>query len=199
MSDRTDPRIPLAAVLDQAGALITTTDPADADRPTPCDEFDVATLIGHLLAIPTRIAVIADGGDAWDVPSVVDVAPADWAATWTEVRGRLDGALAPSDVLTRQFRAPFGTVPAPVALGMYVTEFLIHGWDLARATGREDQVDRGLADRIASEALPRIRQAIPADGRDQLPFGPVVDIDASAGPFDQLLGWYGRDPQPVHA
>lgn len=193
----TDPRLPLAAVLDQAGALITTTDPADAHRPTPCDEFDVAGLIGHLLAIPARMAHMAEGGEAGDVPSVVDTAPETWAVTWAEVRGRLDEALAPDDVLTRQFRAPFGTVPAPVALGMYVTEFLVHGWDLARATGRDGEIDRGLGEQIAAQALPLIRRAIPADGRDQIPFGPVVAVDETASRLDQLLGWYGRDPRPV--
>lgn len=193
-----DPRRPLAAVLDQAGALITTTAAADAHLPTPCDEFDVSGLIGHLLAIPTRIAHIAEGGDAWEVPSVIANEPETWAATWTDVRGRLDDALAPDDVLTRQFRAPFGTVPAPVALGMYVSEFLIHGWDLARATGRDDRIDRVLADRVATEALPRIRQAIPAEARDDIPFGPVVAVDEAASSFDQLLGWYGRDPQAAH-
>lgn len=199
MPDRIDPRLPLTAVLDQAGALITTTAPEDTARPTPCDEFDVGALIGHLIAIPTRIAVIAQGGDAWAVPSSVAVEPEDWAARWAEARAAVNAALAPDEVLQRVFRAPFGTVPAPVALGIYVTEFLIHGWDLVRATGRDDQIDRTLADRIAIMALPQIRQAIPAEGRDQIPFGPVVEVDESASPFDQLLGWYGREPHPVHA
>ncbi|WP_425310399.1 TIGR03086 family metal-binding protein [Ammonicoccus fulvus] len=199
MSDRIDPRLPLTAALDQAGALITTTAPEDASRPTPCDEFDVGALIGHLVAIPTRIAVIARGEDAWAVPSTLELEPEAWTARWAEARAAVDAALAPDEVLQREFRAPFGTVPAPIALGMYVTEFLIHAWDLARATGRDDQIDRALADRIATTALPQIRQAIPAEGRDEIPFGPVVEVDDSASPFDQLLGWYGRDPRPVHA
>lgn len=193
-----DLRIPLAAVLDQAGALITTTDPADADLPTPCAEFDVAALIGHLVAIPTRIAHIVGGGDAFEVPSELDIPARAWASEWAKARATVDESLAPDDVLQRPFRAPFRTMPTAVALGLYVTEFLIHGWDLARATGREDQLDGALANGIASVALPQIRQAIPADGRDAIPFGPVVEVPESASPFAQLLGWYGRDPEPAH-
>ena len=136
MPDRIDPRLPLTAVLDQAGALITTTAPEDTARPTPCDEFDVGALIGHLIAIPTRIAVIAQGGDAWAVPSSAEVEPDDWAVRWAEACAAVNAALAPDEVLQREFRAPFG---------------------------------------------------------------PVVEVDESASPFDRLLGWYGREPHPVHA
>lgn len=196
----TDPRIPLAAVLDQAGNLITSTDPARAGDPTPCDEFDVATLIAHMTAIPTRVAHIAGGGDAFDVPSVLtDLEPADWATRWREARDRVDAALTDDDVLTREFRAPFGTVPGAAALGSYVTEFLIHGWDLAQATGRLAELDQALAERVAAVSLPTARRAIPADVRGQIPFGPVVEVPEDAGAFAQLLGWYGRDPRGVGA
>ncbi len=190
-----DPRIPLAAVLDQAGALITTTDPADAGLATPCEEFDVAHLIDHMVAIPFRIAHVAEGGLGTDVPSSLDVAPSDWASQWAQGRARVDAALADDGVLTREFKAPFGNVPGAVALNMYVTEFLVHGWDLAKATGRLGQLNATLGDAVATAALPNVRRAIPADARGTIPFAEVVEVGDDASPFDQLLGWYGRDPR----
>ena len=48
----------LARALDQAGALVTSTDPARRADPTPCSNYDVSQLIDHLQrgAMPSRSA-----------------------------------------------------------------------------------------------------------------------------------------------
>ena len=60
-----DPRKPLAAALDQAGSLIAAVQPDQAHLPTPCDEYDVSQLIGHLQAVVRRIGVVLDGKPFW--------------------------------------------------------------------------------------------------------------------------------------
>jgi len=87
---------------------------------------------------------------------------------------------------------PWGKVPGRIALSGYVQEVLAHGWDLAQATGQETERDPELALwtlAIAKRILPpEIR------GTEGVPFGPVVEPPADAGPYTQLAAWLGRQP-----
>lgn len=46
-----DPRPAFFAAADQAARLICEVTPADLRRPTPCAEFDVEALTGHVVAV----------------------------------------------------------------------------------------------------------------------------------------------------
>jgi uncharacterized protein (TIGR03086 family) len=187
----TDPRPLLLRAADQAARLVALATPQDAQRPTPCSEFDVAHLVGHLIAVVRRITYVTGGGQAFDVPSIVlDVEPADWAATITADRQRLASAWADDAVLDRVLHLPFGDVPGRGAAMAYVEEMTTHAWDLARAIGREDLLD----DALAQVAVAAAKQFIPDVKRGEIPFGPVVVVGPDAAPYDQLVAWLGRDP-----
>lgn len=183
-----DPRPLLTLALDQAGRLVTTTDPARAADPTPCPEFTVAQLVGHLVGVARRVAVVLSGRPAMSVPSTVD--STDWAGDWSNGRAELDPLLAEAD-LGQPVSVPWGTVPAGAAMAMYAGEFAVHAWDLAAATGRLTDLD----ERIAGAALPSTVATIPERGRGAgVPFGPVVSVGAQAGAYERLVAWTGRDP-----
>ncbi len=190
-----DPRPLLARALDQVGALVDGTDAADLDRPTPCDDWDVRTLLGHLVAVPRRVAHVGDGGSPFDVPSMVDLPDGEHAAALKAARAEVDrawGLDGRSDaVLDRMLTVPWGTMPGRAVGFGYIQEFTVHAWDLAVATGRTDELDVGLAETIE----PFSRQMVPAETRGgPVPFGPVVEVGADAGPYARLVGWLGRDP-----
>jgi uncharacterized protein (TIGR03086 family) len=67
---------------------------------------------------------------------------------------------------------------------------LMHGWDLAKATGQPTELDPELA----SWVLDIARRILPAAPREGTPFGPVVPVEADAGVYAQLAGWLGRQP-----
>ncbi|MGD0607997.1 MAG: TIGR03086 family protein, partial [Streptosporangiaceae bacterium] len=73
-----------------------------------------------------------------------------------------------------------------------IQEILTHGWDLAQATGQPTEGDPDLA----FFALAGAKRVLPAElrGDDEIPFGPVVDVPAEAGPYAQLAAWLGRQP-----
>lgn len=79
-------------------------------------------------------------------------------------------------------------LPAEVAGIVALDELVIHGWDLARATGQPDDYDGpGL------EAVHGTVQQFRAGGIEGL-FGPVVSVPDEAPLLDRILGLAGRDP-----
>ncbi len=187
-----DPRPFFARALDQSGRLVSAVTAADLDRPTPCTEYTVRQLLGHLVAVERRVAHISRGGQPFDVTSLVTDVPDDaWKQAWTTAREELDAALSEDDVLDRTFAHPAGVFPGRQVIFAYVSEMTVHGWDLAMATGRRDSLDESLA----GASLGPTTQFLPAEPRGgHIPFGPVVDVPPDAPAYDRLVGWVGRDP-----
>ena len=189
-NDIVDHRPVLARALDQTGTLIAMTEPSQAGDPTPCSDYDVATLIGHLQAVVLRIGAVVRGEPFSSVPMVVE--STDWAADWEAGRAAADAALGAAE-LGQVVALPWGEGPVAAALGTYVGELATHAWDLAVATGRVTELDPALAE----AALPMARATIPAQIRElpDIPFGPVVEVADDAPAYDRLVGWNGRDPR----
>ncbi|GAB3132070.1 TIGR03086 family metal-binding protein [Tsukamurella serpentis] len=156
-------------------------------RPTPCDEFDVRTLAQHIGAVGLRAVALAETAGVEGQPFLADDFTAD---AYGAVRERALAAwqAAPLD---REVTVPWGVVAGNVALGMYVNETLVHGWDLAVATGQAAEFPDG----AVPEAVLAVAQAgLPAQIRElpDVPFGSVVEPRDGAGPTERLANWNGR-------
>jgi len=187
-----DPRPFLSRALDQVGLLVGDLTPADLDAPTPCLDYSLRDLLGHLVAVEGRIAHIAAGGQPFDVPSVVSgIADDGWVDAWASGRRRIDTVLADDTVLEGTIAHPARVMPARLALFAYVSEVAVHGWDLAVAVGRRDVLDESLA----TVVLGAVQAALPAHPRGgAIPFAEVVAVGADATPYDRLVAWMGRQP-----
>src|SRR3954470_4928979 len=181
----TDPRGALFRAVDQAVAVVSLVAPSRLGDPTPCDEYDVRHLTGHIVAVLRRIAYVAGGGHAFDVPSIVLDLPSDgWAAAAAVNAADVRAAWADDAVLDRVLRLPWGEVPGRGAALAYVQELTTHSWDLATALGRADILDPGLAE-IALVAAQRFLPAQPPGGG--VPFEPPVEVAADAPVYDRLV------------
>jgi uncharacterized protein (TIGR03086 family) len=192
MTNMTDPRAMHARAMAQTESIVAAVRPAQFGDPTPCTEFDVRTLLSHIIGGLNRIALIGEGADALAVPVRADGVPDDgWLDVYRAARARVAQAWADDTKLDALFEVPWGKVPGRVALSGYIQEILVHGWDLAVATGQETELDPELGSWVLQIAQ-RILPAEPRGG--EIPFGPVVPVPAEAGVYAQLAGWLGRRP-----
>ena len=157
------------------------------DAPTPCRDFTVRALISHLLQWGPMLVAAGhkrsagpasdDTGDDW-LPSL-EAHTADLVAAWS----------APD---AWQGSTPMGgpTMPAPTVGGLVLGELVVHGWDLARATGQSASWPEEVVTRAYAAAEETAEQ-----GRAMGVYGPAVPVPARASTMDRLLGLTGRDPQ----
>jgi uncharacterized protein (TIGR03086 family) len=179
----------LESVLDKDVALIENV-PADRlDATTPCPEYDVRTLMDHMVGWLRAFAAGAnDRGDAEDgsAYSTEEHAKEFRAAADDLVRGWREHGT------DRQVRFVSGnTMPAGTVLGMTLMEYVTHGCDLAIATGQP----LPFTDEELETTLERARTNLPEQYRgDGMAFGNVVPVADDAPAADRLLGFMGRKP-----
>ena len=164
--------------------------------PTPCAGTPVAQLLDHLMGLSlafTQAArkTIPEGGSQPPSSSADHLDP-EWR---TELPRRLDELAASwRDPAAWEGTTEAGgvTMPAEVIGVVALDELVLHGWDLARATGQPFRCDPGstaaVLDFTAASAQPDN-----AASRDGV-FGPVVPVPEDAPPLDRALGFAGRDP-----
>lgn len=75
------------------------------------------------------------------------------------------------------------------SLGIAFSDQLLHGWDLARATGQDATMPGGLP-----EAAYELIHGQFTDEQRQGIFKPEVQVGANASAQDRLLAYTGRDP-----
>ncbi|AZM78398.1 TIGR03086 family protein [Streptomyces sp. KPB2] len=162
--------------------------------PTPCPDLAVRNLLGHLtgLALAFRDAARKDLGPTTDTSpeaSVPDVGPG-WREELAKVLGELADAWREPDAWTGMTRAGGIDLPGAVAGAVVADELVIHGWDLARATGQEYTPDPA----ALRAAYGLLAAAADESDRDQGMFGPVVAVPADAPLLERAVGLSGRDP-----
>ncbi|GAB2775438.1 TIGR03086 family metal-binding protein [Streptomyces chlorus] len=171
------------------------TDAQFADR-TPCPRYAVHHILGHLagLSVAFRDAGRKDLGSTTDTSP--DAALPDLRPGWREdlpaVLGELADAWGDPLAWTGMTRVGGVDLPGEVAGAVAADELVIHGWDLARATGQDYAPDPA-----ALEAAHTFLLAAAAEpGRDSGEgiFGPVVPVPSDAPLLDRTVGLSGRDP-----
>jgi uncharacterized protein (TIGR03086 family) len=96
---------------------------------------------------------------------------------------------ADDTLLDRPTTVPWGTLPGRATIWGYLNEALVHGWDLAVATGQDPEADPALV----GAALAAVQRFLPADMRGgEIPFNPVVEPAPDAGPTERLANWSGH-------
>lgn len=190
MADSTaDPRPQLTAALDQMERQVDALEPDDLDRPTPCADYDVRTLLAHLVAVLRKLAVVRNGGDMTQVADPADDLGGDPSDDFRHARANLEQVWASDPALDARYTLAWGTMTGQQLLDAYTHEFTVHAWDLSRATDRDGNLDPALAE----AALRWFSQNVPAEGRGEGgPFAPPVAVSDDADPHTRLAAYVGR-------
>ncbi|MET8245479.1 TIGR03086 family metal-binding protein [Streptomyces sp. NPDC005202] len=161
---------------------------------TPCPDCAVRNMLGHLVALAVAFrdagrkhlgvttntspnAAVPDIGPGWreELPKVLDELAEAWRdpAAWSGMT-----------------RAGGVDLPGEIADAVAADELVIHGWDLARATGQAYEPDPAAL--WTSYGFLRVAADDPNRGNGL--FGPVVPVPEDAPLLDRAVGLSGRDP-----
>jgi uncharacterized protein (TIGR03086 family) len=154
--------------------------------PTPCADWDVHDVLAHVIGATALLAAAARRQPF--PPGDLDPVGNDPAATFRAVSAdALDAWRAPG-ALEGTVTLPAGfEVPAEVGAGITFFDSLVHGWDLARATGQDDRLDPELA-----EAALDIATGIVSEGLRVSRFASAIDVAPDAPAAHRLLAFLGR-------
>jgi uncharacterized protein (TIGR03086 family) len=177
-------------VLQTTSAIVAGVDPDQYGLPTPCPDYDVGTLLNHIVG---WVGVFADG--ASQQPRQTDPAtykvganPADEFDTGAQrlLEAFRDGAA------DRDIDLGNGPSPGSMIFGMILMEYIGHGWDLATAT---DQPAPYSERSIAAAKAATMSTLKPEYRGPDKSFGDIVEVPDDAPPLDELVGLLGRDPR----
>lgn len=158
------------------------------DNPTPCTDWTVWDVLNHTVgglriftAQLTRTAAGADHDSDWlgtDAAGSYDQAAHADRVAWSD-----------PTALDRTITISLGALPARAAAAIHLTEIVVHGLDLAVATGQTGLID---------DELCRALLALMLDLGGMEPyrqpgiFGPAVEAPRSATPHTTLMTYLGR-------
>lgn len=182
----------LAPAARQVVALLAGVRDAQLTWPTPSEDRSVGALVDHLDGLSQAFAAAArkelDERTAAPPRAAAAHLPGDWRRTVpAHVLGLVEHWREPA-AWAGMTRAGGVELPGAVAGIVALDELVLHGWDLARATGQPFAAD---AESVQA-CLPFVTD-VPEDARDGL-FGPALPVPADTPPMERLLRLSGRDP-----
>lgn len=159
--------------------------------PTPCSEWTVRSLLAHVIGGNHAYVALLHGSNAEQFRAILagfEVGD-DPLQQFRRSAAEVIAAFGEPGALERTVQHPMGEVPAVQLLGMRVTEWTIHGWDLARAIDADDSLDVKLVESLYARLAPRVH-ALASTGY----FQPPTELPDTAPLQDKLLDLLGRRP-----
>lgn len=157
----------------------------DWDAPTPVREWKARDIVGHLTTwLPGML-----GGMGVELPTVSqDQEP---EAAWAEHTANVQALLDDESHLDRIVEAEEGQrTLGSVIEQYYLPDIFMHGWDLAKASGQDPQLDEQMVRGVVDGMTP-MAEMLKESGQ----FGEPTVLDESHSYEDRMIALIGRDPQ----
>jgi uncharacterized protein (TIGR03086 family) len=168
---------------------------AQLSAPCPCSEITLGDLVHHI----SELTIVFTGAAKKDPEAPSRGAPPDGSQLGDDWRTRMPHDLSllaeawrDSDAWSGMTKAGGGDMPAEIAGIVALDELVLHGWDVARASGQDYECDQASLEAAYEFVAPFSEPGMEAQ-RGGL-FGPVVAVPDGAPPLDRLLALSGRDP-----
>jgi uncharacterized protein (TIGR03086 family) len=163
--------------------------------PTPCAESTLGDLIDHVdgLALAFTAAATRERlpGGSQGPSADASRLGTDWRTRIPERLAALADAWGKDDAWVGMTEAGGQDLPAEVAGLVALNEVIVHGWDIAVASGQNYTCEDHLVE--AAQGFVGASVAENPNGSPGL-FGPPVPVPDGAPALDRLLGLTGRDP-----
>jgi uncharacterized protein (TIGR03086 family) len=162
--------------------------------PTPDEGASVAGLLDHLVGLTTAFAMgarkqpLVGGGPRWSA----DQLAVDWRTRLPRQLAELAEAWRDPAAWDGETEVGGARLPGMVMGVIAADEVLVHGWDLAVATGQDYRADPGVAAAVLHQVTMLTRPGMEELRNGQ--FGPVVPVPDDGPVLDRILGLTGRDP-----
>jgi uncharacterized protein (TIGR03086 family) len=154
------------------------------DNPAPCDGWVARDVVKHLVEWVPGFCQSFAGIELASGPSPDE----DPVGAWEALDRAIRDAMARADATT--FETPMGKMTFAESMGTFVNgDVLVHTWDIARATGQDETLDR---DEVHS--LYESMEPMDAVLRDSGHFGPRVAVPDDADEQTKLIAFTGRTP-----
>ena len=162
------------------------------DGPTPCTDWDLRTLLNHTILWTAYSAErrARDEKLPDELTSTDFTAQPDYAQAYAAQIDRAVTAWSEPGAWTRELGMMGTPTPSADVGALLVAEMVLHGWDIAKATGQDYRCD----DAVARNVL----KTVEAQGelfRQYQGFAAIVPVPDDAAAFDRALALSGRDPR----
>jgi uncharacterized protein (TIGR03086 family) len=182
----------LTDAADAAARVVAGVDPAQLAEPTPCPEWDVRALLNHLILWTSYSLERRAHGESV-APELMEHDFAAEPGFAADYRAQLDRALtawADPAVWDRKLNVMGSATAATDVAALMVAEMVLHGWDLAVATGQQYTVPAATAE-AALEAIDANAELF----RQYQGFADPVPVPPEAPVMARALAASGRDPK----
>ena len=170
-------------------AYVAGVQPGQWHDPTPCAEYDVRGLVNHIVSGNFWVTPLVRGSSIADVGDKLDgdVLGDDPLVTYEQSAGEADAAFKAPGAMEASVAVSYGPVPGEIYAGHRFIDVLIHGWDLAKATGQDATLDPELVEGCRQVVEPQA-ELLKGSGM----FGADVEVPPDADSQTRLLALLGR-------
>lgn len=186
----------LGPATDALAAVVAGVRTDQLDAPTPCDDYSVGDLLDHVDGLALAFTAAARKESSVDGPPPAggaDRLAPDWQARIPQRLARLAAAWRDPDAWTGATAAGGIELDGAEAGLVAMNEVVVHGWDLAVATGQD--IAPGEAGVVAAR---QFVDQFSGPGTEEMRvglFGPEEKSPPDATALEQLVALAGRDPR----
>lgn len=177
----------LSTILPTLSAMVDRIGPSQLNNATPCAKFTVHDVLDHMIVLGGAFAYWFRGAEAPELnaPPVYGWVP---AAEFRKAMDDLLDAVKSPGAMERTIAAPIGEMPGSTFAQFVAFDGLIHGWDLASATG----LDYGLPPAVIASVDEFARGALTSEMRDGDTFKAATPAPEDASQLERLVAFSGR-------